>query len=77
MGIRNSIAHGNIEVNKYDVTEELNSVMITFRNIHKGNVFFELTISYEYFELLYSGENTKVLKDFFMQKIEKNKEKIL
>lgn len=77
MGIRNSIAHGNIEVNKYDVTEELNSVMITFRNIHKGNVFFELTISYEYFELLYSGENTNVLKDFFMQKLEKNKEKIL
>ena len=75
-GIRNAIAHGNVEVDKYNITNNLNEVNIIFKDIYEDKITFEATIPYSKFETIYSDHNTEEILKFLYTKKEENKVKI-
>ena len=73
--IRNSIAHGNVEMkicNEYFATA--NDIII-FKDIHEGKLTFELEISVKDFVSLFSLDNLDILYEFINNEVDKEIEK--
>lgn len=66
-GIRNSIAHGNVEYTNLGLANEANELIVKFTNIYKGEVCFELETTLYNLECLFLESNSDVLNDFLQQ----------
>lgn len=67
-GIRNSIAHGNVEMLNAAETDDFNKVKIRFNNIYKGEIVFQLTTTLYEFECLFEQYNIDILECFGKEK---------
>ena len=74
-GIRNSIAHGNVSIENSYGNKYVSDTVLKFTNIHEGKVLFQASVSLYDLEILFESYNTKVLEEFFDQKMGKTKVK--
>ena len=63
-GIRNSIAHGNVTINKFVNSTKLGDLEIRFVNEHNGIVWFDAIIKLSDLETLISRENIEYIFNF-------------
>ena len=72
--IRNSIAHGNIELDIFNGDCTVDDATITFKDIHQGITTFELQVLAKDFNKLNSHENINKIISFIEHR-EEDKEK--
>lgn len=73
--IRNSIAHGNVEMKICNEYFETKNDVIIFKDIHEGKLTFELEISVKDFVSLFSLDNLDILYEFINNEVDKEIEK--
>lgn len=76
-GIRNSMAHGNIHIDKFTAQGEITDVDVHFQNIHEGQLYFDIKIKLRDFETLFNDHNVKVISDYIINQLNKEKTKRL
>ena len=73
--IRNSIAHGNVEMKICNEYFETKNDVIIVKDIHEGKLTFELEISVKDFVSLFSLDNLDILYEFINNEVDKEIEK--
>jgi len=73
--IRNSIAHGNVEMKICNENFATANDVIIFKDIHEGKLTFELEISVKDFVSLFSLDNLDILYEFINNEVDKEIEK--
>ena len=67
-GIRNSIAHGNVEIINSSLVDNFNNLEIRFYDEYQGKIFFDLTTNLYNFQSLFEEYNISFLRNY-QQKI--------
>lgn len=62
--LRNSIAHGNVYLHRYDSDGSVDDALLLFKDIHDGKLKFELSIRVRDFITLFNGHNVSVMMDY-------------
>lgn len=73
--IRNSLAHGNFEVERFDTQGTLGNSQIHFQDIYKGENTFDSVISLEDFTSLFDAHNYKVIFEMYTNLVRGEQEK--
>jgi len=62
--IRNSIAHGNVEIDMFNGDGGIFDTLLTFKDIYEGKLTFELKIKLKDFNSLFNKNNLEVLYSY-------------